>query len=264
MNKRARIISLFFAASALFFASSARSQTVQAPDNVQTRVGIGFAGGNPVPGASSTLGMRIGRIPRVSVAARGSAVHIDPSTAMSVNLDVAVGLYSGMTLAPTIGGFASIDLIGSVGRMGLKDDAGFESDPTSWAIGARIGILRESFTVPGVAVSATYRKIGDVRWGNATNINEFTLADNSVTSVRATIGKRLFVFGATAGVGYDRFASDLNIGAAVFKNTRRTAFIDATWTMLVLNLVAEGGVQTGGDSPNSSGYFASLAARLVL
>lgn len=253
---------LFLALSALLLA--APSQAQQTPANVQTRVGIGFVGGNPVPGASSTLGMRIGRIPRVSIAARGGAVHIDPSTATSVNLDVAVGLYSGTTLAPTIGGFASIDLIGSVGHMSLKNGAGFKSDPSSWAIGARVGILRESFTVPGVAISASYRKIGAVDWAEPISSNAFTLKDNSVTSVRATVGKRLFVFGATAGVGIDRFATDLNAGAIRFKNTRNVAFIDATWTMLILNLVAEAGVQSGHNSANNSGYFGSLAARLVL
>lgn len=273
----------------LLCASSASAQSARITETaeiVQARTAIALAAGNPLPGASSTLGMRIGKIPRVSAALRMTGVYLDipdirttntndNSTALprSVNVDAAVGIYSGMTLAPTLGGFASLDILASAGRVGLPDSDGFDTDPSSWAVGARLGILRESFTVPGVAVSAMYRHIGDMHYGNGTTTNQFQLRDNSVTSFRATVGKRLFVFGATAGVGIDKLSSNLDksfnpgsglplvVSSGSFDNTRKTVFLDATWTMLVLNFVAEGGMQTGGDN---TGYYGSLAARIVL
>jgi hypothetical protein len=36
----------------------------------------------------------------------------------------------------------------------------------AWALGARVGILRESFTAPGVSVSAMYRSIGSFSYGD--------------------------------------------------------------------------------------------------
>jgi hypothetical protein len=77
--------------------------------------------------------------------------------ARTINLDAAVGILSGWSIAPTIGGFASLDLIGSVGHLMMPDE--FSEAGKSWAVGARVGILRESFTAPGVSVTgiAVYR-----------------------------------------------------------------------------------------------------------
>jgi hypothetical protein len=53
---------------------------VQAVEVGQPRVGIALAGGNPVPGTASTLGLRLGRVPRVSVTGRATlaALEIPP------------------------------------------------------------------------------------------------------------------------------------------------------------------------------------------
>ena len=42
----------------------------------QQRVGMALAGGNPVPGASSTLGMRLGTLPRISVGVRTTGLQL--------------------------------------------------------------------------------------------------------------------------------------------------------------------------------------------
>ena len=276
----------------------------------QAAAGIAFVGGNPVPGASSTLGMRIGRIPRITVAVRGTGAFMNPQSvrlenagddekgiARTLNLDGAVGILSGWSIAPTIGGFASVDLIASAGMLTMPDE--FTEAGNSWAVGARVGILRESFTAPGVSVTGMYRSIGDMSY-NATQVCQlddcdatYTLTDNSVMSVRAVIGKRLFVLGANAGVGYDKFSGRPavrlgSIGAGTYpelKQDRFTAFANIAWTMLLLNIVVEGGYQGGNGEfahrgqqlccidpmladyesrTQKSTYYGTLAVRLAL
>jgi hypothetical protein len=274
----------------------------QVAEMVQPSAGMALAGGNPVPGASSTLGMRLGSMPRITVAGRVTGVFMNladierststgdnKSLAHSLNLDAAVGVLSGWSLAPTIGGFGSLDVVASVGKLSLPDE--FTQSPASWALGARVGILRESFTAPGVSITGMYRRFGEIQYGSRDTIRSdamFVLRDNSVMSVRAVAGKRLFVLGANVGVGYDRFASKLESHrtdvaeiAALLEEveltpSRITAFANVGWTMLILNAVAEGGYQRGGDSftlplpsgqssrSDKSAYYGSLAIRLAL
>lgn len=269
---------------------------------VQPAVVIALAGGNPVAGASSTLGMRIGSIPRISLTARlsgafeelpkierASSTGTDKTIVRAMNLDASVALLSGWTVAPTIGGVGSIDIVASLGKATLPDE--FTKAPASWGLGVRLGLLRESFTMPGVSVTGMYRRIGDIRYGNdpLTDTDAtFTLENNEVTSVRAVVGKRLFVVGANLGIGWDKIEGDPRatirdyapsgpLGVPrTFNTTRRTVFANLTWTMLILNAVIEGGYQSGGDRfdsplPSSqpgrtteSTYFGSVALRLAL
>ena len=282
------------------------NMVAQAIDIAQPRIGLSLAGGNPLPGASSTLGMRIGTIPRISLAARASAALMDlppidrqgstqeiSAPVPSLNLDASLGVFSGFSLLPTVGGFASVDLVASAGMIPIPDGEGFRDDsPKSWAIGARLGILRESFTAPGLSVTATYRQIGDLAYGDSTFADEksyFRLSDQSVMSLRAVVGKRLLFLGANAGVGYDRFKSHASFGvmssallgtrsdfSGTVENTRKTVFGSVQWTLIILSIVGEGGWQTGGDPFSAplpsgqtsmrekNGYFGSLAIRLAI
>jgi hypothetical protein len=271
----------------------------------QPRVGMALTGGNPVPGTASTLGTRLGAIPRLSVSARvtgawtelpdirtGAATGTIRFPAPALNVDAAMGVFGGMALLPTVGGFGSVDVLGSFGIIPLPEGRGFGDRPTSWALGARLGLLRESFTMPGVSVSGMYRRVSDIRYGDA-QLQEydvfFSMDDMTVTSVRAAISKRLLVVGLAGGVGWDRHASDITLrvrdpftGSIAppelrqngFSSTRTTAFFNGSFTMLLLNIVAEGGWQAGGtgnptsaqvrDLVERSGYYGSLALRLAL
>lgn len=257
-----------------------------AAELTQVRTGIGLAGGNPVPGASSTLGMRLGAIPRVTIAGRMTGVQLDvPNTTdpnsteevgdfpRSLNLDAAVGVFSGLSLAPTIGGFASIDLVASYGSLGLPDEF-LQESIQSWAVGVRLGILRESFTAPGVSITGMYRSIDDVQLGSTLGPADgpgtyFRVSDTKLWSARATVGKRILMLGATAGIGWDRFtssaqaqdAANFAVTADDFSNDRTTIFGNLSWTMLILNIVGEGGVQKGGPDDT---YYGSLAVRIAL
>ena len=257
-----------------------------AAEVAQVRTGIGLVGGNPVLGASSTLGMRLRAVPRVTFAARMTGVQLNVpdvtsptasgdvgNLATSLNLDAAIGVFSGVSLVPTVGGFGSIDILASYGRLSVPDE--FVQDAlNSWAVGVRVGILRESFTAPGIAVSGMYRNIEGQTFGSFFAPNNgpgtyFVVRDSKVWSGRATVGKRILMLGAVAGIGYDKFTGlgeiqnegNFNVESTDFNNSRTTFFGNLSWTMLLINFIAEGGVQRGGSDNTNYG---SLAVRLAL
>jgi hypothetical protein len=221
----------------------------QAVDAAQPQLGILMAGGNPTLGTASTGGVRLGLIPRVSLTGRINVVGARlpdireesdgeadkfsvPAPAVGANLSV--GLTQGFSVAPMIGGFGAIDLLGSVSVLPLSllgDD--FGDNAFSWGAGARVGLIRESFVMPGVSVSVMYRDLGDVSFGDVCEGDETAdplngnrrLCDGGIgsgdfgeisfglgnVSARAAISKRLLGLGLTAGVGYDRFDTDADI-----------------------------------------------------
>jgi hypothetical protein len=297
----------------------------QAVDAAQPQLGILLAGGNPILGTASTGGVRLGLIPRVSLTGRVNVVAARlpdireeaegeteqfrvPAPAVGANL--AIGLTQGFSVAPMIGGFGAIDLLGSVTVLPLSlagDD--FGENAFSWGAGARVGLIRESFVTPGVSVSLMYRDLGDVSFGDVCEGTEVPVADNRSTcagggdfgevrfglsnlSARAAVSKRLLGLGLTAGVGYDKFDTDANFGfrapgppagtEQVYRfddiavdNDRWSAFLDASFTVLVASLVGEVGWMQGSDpidnfpstsdfDPGEGTWFGSLGFRLSL
>jgi hypothetical protein len=260
------------------------------------RIAIAAAGGNPVAGTASTLGMRVPGSPRWSVALRSTIARatLPPigddeaftPTLWSMNVDGAIGLFNGVNLMPTIGGFASIDILASLGVLSVPEDDGFErSTPLTWAIGTRVGILRESFTAPGVSVSAMYRSLPDVSQGPFAEAS-FRVADQSVVSLRGTVGKRVLGIGFTGGMGYDRTRSDVQaafsdpdvvlglpprILSEEVTSGRTSFFGNISYTLLSLNMAAELGWQADGDRPagahgdtGKGGLFGGISARLAI
>jgi hypothetical protein len=203
------------------------------------------------------------------------------------SLDASVGLYQGLMLLPTVGGFGSIDLLGSVGVLPVPRGGSYPAaTPLSWAAGARLGILRESFTAPGVSVSAMYRSTGEFAWGRAGLDDRdaaIRLQRNRTTSLRGVVGKRVGGVGLLAGAGFDFFESDATLsirdaaGGTVqlqergMDARRGTIFGNASLTLLILNVSAEAGWQQGGPAlPGATpkreqgGLFGGVAARLAI
>jgi hypothetical protein len=198
-------------------------------------------------------------------------------------------VFPGFSIASTIAGFLSLDALGSIGTIPLPRGEGFDdSSPITWSAGARIGLLRESFTAPGVSVSAMYRALGDVTYGSET-LNDrdafFRVSDYRMTAVRGTVGKRFLGFGLTAGIAYDNVSADLTGTVrdpgvlaptrllTIMEENRKTDriayFGNASFTFLVLSLVAEIGWQQGGNAITDatpllekSALFGSIALRL--
>lgn len=271
--------------------------TAVAGRSLMGALGVAAGQGSEVPGTSSALGRRIGS-PRVALAVRGGlaraalpdlsdATGLGASTfwASSLGGSVTLGLFDGFRLAPTVGGFLSFDAFGQVAFVSLPEDAGFDGGTPVYTLGARVGILREGFTLPGVSISAARRFSGEVTLGTASSDPAAVVVDPSVTSVRATVGKDLFAMELLAGVGWDDYATDatwtVTDGAAGFVTgtagldaTQRLLFAGASMTFnIVFTLSIEGGVAQGFDpvagyggafDPEAGRAFGSAAFRLII
>ena len=268
---------------------------------VQRGVGLASALGSDVPGTSSTSGRRLGNVPRLGFAlaatgtgmgmprvsarsVKGLAEEVDP-TVIGLRGVVSAGLLDGFQFAPGIGGILSADLTASYSRLWLPEGEGFGGPTSGIGLGARVGILRESFTMPGLSVSVARRwhetiKTGDVGDGNPGELE----TDLEVTSLRAMLGKNWFVLGLMVGAGWDRYAGQATVSAAggvddpgavsgQLASERTVYFASAWYNFLVSQLSAEVGVadgvsdpfdgRAGAYDPASWSWFASLSVRFT-
>lgn len=295
-----------FGSACLTASSLARDHCLRLVEAVRIlgpRTAVLAAGASPVPALASTLGMRIPGEPRASITGRITAGGMElpgldraGSTGETgfapvvVALDLAVGAYHGLNLAPTIGGLAAIDLLGSLGWVRLPGEEGFAGSAASWGVGARVGLLRESFTAPGVSLSAMYRGVGDIAHGDAALAGTdgwLRLAGLSGWSLRVVAGKRWLGVGLTAGAGHDSYAADasvrlldpaapggqLSLRSDELRSGRSTLFLGASYTLMILHASAELGWHGGGSAgpvlPTTgrlerASYYGSLALRLSL
>lgn len=266
-------------------------------------------GGSELSGSAATLGWRLASVPRIALSVEAGLGRIpaprfgtEPSpeplpeesfTAPALQLSAGVGVFDGFSPAPTVGGILSVDLLGTGSVVLLPDEHGFDGSASVYGIGARVGILRESFTLPGVSVSAVQR------WGGETTMSatdppggpaEPRVAfETSTTSVRATVGKDLVAVGLLAGVGWDRHAGRIEIASGLPDTTgaadaglgeteglvdsRFLAFGGASLNFLILQLTAEIGRAQGMDrvpdrpgggfDPTDASWFGSIGARLT-
>lgn len=206
--------------------------------NVQPAVGIAFSGGAHTLGSYSTIGRRLGMLPRISVTARvngafarvpdvlggdfvptvtdGGRVVAMPTAGvpvMALQGDVVVGLFNGFSFGPTLGGVGAVDLLGSVSVVPalqpVEDAVGLTESLFSYGVGARVGILQQGLVMPGVAASFMYRSLGEVTFGDMDAPDPAAFAaDLSVISLRAGVSKGFLTFDLAAGAGYDIYTSD--------------------------------------------------------
>lgn len=234
---------------------------------VLPRVGVGLFGGSPVPGTASTLGMRLGSTPRFSVSGRTVVVPVEmPPTAtnpegdgslmLGLSAQGTVGLFSGWSPLPTVGGVLAVDAIARVAWLNLPDAGsagGFEEGSAwGWSGGLRLGLLRESFTLPGVSITGSYGRSGTLTYRSSGGFEAAgALGDWNAT---AAATKRIGPVGVTAGVAYDRYTADLDFASGVGSTggTRRdgsagrwSAFSNVSWTFLILHGSLEAGWQAG-------------------
>ena len=222
--------------------------------------------GSHVPGTASTVGSRIGSAPRVSASLRAGGLNAglpdvtDPSGttesrffAPVVHLGVAAGVFDGFSPMPTVGGLLSLDLFGQAGFLSLPRDDGFSGGVRVLALGARVGILRESFTLPGVSVSVARHWPQRVRLDGPDPDEPVGLVlDAAITSVRMTVGKDLFGVGVLAGAGWDDHSADATlrvsdggtgraVAQGVLEADRRSYFVGASKSFIVVQMSAEAG-----------------------
>ncbi len=257
-------------------------------------IGVLSGPGSEVSGVSSTLGRRLGGRPLMAPSLRVGGLRAttpdigDPTGAgdasffvPSLHAGLGLGIFDGFPLLPTVGGFLSLDVFGQASFLFFSEENDFDGRVDVFSFGARLGILRESFTLPGVSVSVARRLGGRVRLGDtaAGDPAQVTL-DPSVTSVRATVGKDLFAIGVMAGWGWDDYSSEASVrvtdgvgGFALVSErldaTRHLYFVGAAKQVGVLSWIsvevgwARGfepvASYSGSFDPTGASVFASLA-----
>jgi hypothetical protein len=210
-------------------------QVVDALTDVQPTVGIAFSGGAHTLGTSTTIGRRLGIAPRVSLTARFNAALADvpdlldgflPAGSADGELqvmgtsgvpvwafqgDAVVGVFNGLDYGPALGGLGAVDLLGSVSFVPSAREIGLESAIATAGLGARVGILRQGLVVPGISVSAMYRRmLGDVSFGDVAAGDPAEFSSNlSTVSLRGGVSMGLAILDLNAGVGYDIYTSDV-------------------------------------------------------
>ena len=212
-------------------------QVASSLSNVQPSIGIAFSGGAHTLGTYTTIGRRLGVLPRISGTARANAALVDvpdlfsdfaptvtdggtvgavPTAGLplaSIQGDVVIGVFNGFSAGPMIGGVGAVDLLGSVSFIPavqkVQDRIGLEEDIVNVGFGARVGILQQGLVVPGVSISGMYRTMGEVTFGDMTAPNPaaFT-SDLSVISLRAGVSKGIAMIDLAAGAGYYIYTSD--------------------------------------------------------
>jgi len=269
------------------------------------RGGLGLAGslGSPMPGTASTLGRRLRSFPRISLGLRGGVSRLtlpglfhggdrprgeNTFYVPTAHLSASVGVLNGFFLAPTVGGVFSVDLLGSASLVSAPGGEGFRDGVTGLGGGVRVGLLRESFTLPGISVSAMYRSLGRTGLGRVEEGDPSQARfDVDVTSLRASVGKDLLGLGLLAGMGWERYGGDMAVlvrdpvsgdqggaTASDLTSDRVLFFLGGSMTYLILQLSGEVGWaqgfepdlpgRPGGDfDPDTRSLFGSLALRIT-
>jgi hypothetical protein len=268
--------------------------------SLQGHVGLMAGLGSEVAGSASTLGHRLKTTPRVSGDVRVAFANVALPDLFETGSDLprkttfviptfqaglAVGVFDGFSIVPTVGGVLSLDAFGSTSVLFLPSGEGFGGHESALTLGLRVGIFRESFTLPGVSVSVSHRTFGTVRLGSATGPWGGVELAPSVTSLRATVGKDLLSVGVLAGVGRDWYSGRAtlqqrevtgNVITATdnsYGHSRSLFFGGLSMNFLILQISAEAGWAQGFSAvagqqgsnfdPAAGTLFGSLALRLT-
>ncbi|HEY8257955.1 MAG TPA: hypothetical protein VIG08_09890 [Gemmatimonadales bacterium] len=233
------------------------------------------SGGNPVFGTGGPLGSpgRFAITPRVNameivlpdLSYDGSSNTVpagDKVFAPAPLIEAAVGLYGGLP-----SGLLAVDVLGSAQLLPTSVLDHFTVDNDARRIGdvalglgygLRVGILKETGPLPGVAVSVMRRDIPTITYGSIADGDEFQYSvDLHATNLRLTVGKQLGVIGLAGGIGWDKYTGNglIRVPTALqpadfgfrLKTSRATAFLDAGLGLGVVTLNGEAGYQTGKD-----------------
>lgn len=268
--------------------------------SLQGHVGLMAGLGSEVAGSAGTLGHRLRTTPRVAGDIRAAFADValpdlfDTGTDLprktsfvlpSLQLGVAVGAFDGFSIVPTVGGVLSLDAFASTSVLFLPSGEGFDGNVSALTLGLRVGVVRESFTLPGVAVSVSHRSFGKVRLGSAAGPWGGVELSPAVTSLRATVGKDLLSVGVLAGVGEDWYSGRATLqvrepsGDVVsasdnhYGHHRALVFGGASMNFLILQVSTEVGWARGFSAvagqegstfnPRAGTLYGSLALRLT-
>lgn len=204
---------------------------------LQGTLGLLAASGGPIPASPSTAGQRLEGSPRwvldagvgvtrgnLPAGGGGETVSREHRRALLLapRITVAAGLFDGFSPAPTVAGVGSLDLVGELRVLPIPGPDHLDGRALAWGVGARVGVIRESFSLPGVTLVAMHRRMGsithqgtsvDVTLGTGERVAlryDVEVAPR-VTSLRAVAGKDLWAVGVSGGVQWDRIRGDVRI-----------------------------------------------------
>jgi hypothetical protein len=272
--------------------------------NIQ--LGTWVAGGNATLGQGGTLGglghfavgvranvmhATIPEVDRIQVQAGPPVSTAIPSSDKWVALpvaDIAIGLFRGIPVGLTsVGGIdalVNISYLPDVSERSVQ--VGASDGRLKLGFGGRLGILRETALVPGVAVSYLVRELPSATIAASDNSgNTVSISDYRVRTKawRLTASKQLLFLGLAAGVGQDRYDSRASLTYDVdgstpaapialhIHPTRTNYFADLSFNFLLAHLVAEAGRVSGGDistfnsfstDASAARYYGSLGLRV--
>lgn len=262
------------------------------------QIGASIAGGNATLGQGGAMGglgrfaltVRAtglkGELPNLddvsvsSTGARSDQFGVDEQWIGLPQVDLALGLFGGLPLGLTrVGG---VDLLLSGSWIPELDEDDFQlatpDGQFKLGYGARLGIVEETFTVPGVAVSYMRRELPTVDLVARPDDDTLSVtgAKVRVDSWRLTAGKRFMALGLAAGIGQDRYDTQASVTAIVNEGTVRTAmgtaapfsqeltrtnaFANLSLNLAVLRLVGEIGRSWGGDADTFNTFEGTSAA----
>jgi hypothetical protein len=243
-----------------------------------------LAGGNPTQGFAGTLGglghfslgvrgnglngslPEMDRVVPNTRGARPDTYTIDTKPVGFITADLGIGLFKGKMTS----GFGSVDALVSASYVpeytGNDVDVTVPSGSIKLGFGAKLGLLRESSTRPGVSVSYLVRELPKVDITGKSGEDRLFLNDVSVKtkSWRAVIGKSFFLLGAGAGFGQDSYDSNADITVTVAPRqatqggtggpislgqslTRNNIFGTVWLNARLMKIVGEVGRVSGGD-----------------
>jgi hypothetical protein len=164
--------------------------------------------------------------------------------------------------------------------------------PFKFGYGVRVGLLKEGLVAPGVGFSFIQRALPKTTItgiaGSGVTATSVAIKDLDLKakSWRLTVSKSLLLFGLAAGVGQDMNSASTAITIAApspvpvksftgLKQdvTRTNYFVDVSMNLLILKIVATGGMVSGGDiftyntfdtAPDKSRTYASVGVRFGL
>jgi len=206
-----------------------------------------------------------------------------------------IGLFKGFPLPLTrVGGVDAIVTATYIPNFNSDNvSVNAQGSNLKWGLGARVGLLEESLLVPGVSVTILRRDLptidmaGTVPTGSGTTTTlQINNLKEETTAWRLVASKSLILLNLAAGIGQDRYSSNADVTATVnfgplsgtrspvkmTQNLTRTSyFADLSMNLLILKLVGEIGMVSGGtvttynkfDKPaDNSRLYGSIGARL--
>jgi hypothetical protein len=240
-------------------------------------------GGAPRIAISGRVGPAVVRIPDLaSASADGRVTRESDGTRFGLQGALTLGVFEGFRLVPSVGGLLSLDVFGTVEGVPFPDRE-FAGTVWSGGLGARIGLLRESFTAPGIAVEMVAHRGGSLEY-TPVNGDPAVVTRPSSNAVRVSIGKDIRGVTLVAGTGWDWYRPHVdltlegeagtiaNVRDRALEASRSVSYLGATLNFLVAQISAEVGWGGGVDQTDtrSAAYdptegipFGALQARFI-